>query len=102
MNRVLLGNKRVRAMAYYWYQGRGRVESSEYRVKWDLLRDAALYGRTEEALVRIVVPVNDPATGKVPTMEDDAVKEADALARRIAAELVPAVDRVMPRGSFGG
>ena len=101
MNRVLLANKTVRAMVYYWYQGRGRIASSEYGVKWDLLRDAALYGRTEEALVRIVVPVNDPVMG-AGTIDDAAVREADAMAMRVAAELAPAVDRVMPRGSFGG
>ncbi|MBL0171142.1 MAG: EpsI family protein, partial [Gemmatimonadaceae bacterium] len=38
-NRVILSNQGVRALVYYWYQGRGRQESSEYRVKWDLLRD---------------------------------------------------------------
>jgi EpsI family protein len=101
VNRVLLANKNVRAMVYYWYQGRGRVASSEYGVKWDLLRDAALYGRTEEALVRIVVYVNDPEVG-AGTIDDAAVREADAMAMRVAAELAPAVDRVMPRGSFGG
>ena len=100
VNRVLLANKNIRAMVYYWYQGRGRVASSEYGVKWDLLRDAALYGRTEEALVRIVVAVNDPVLG-TGTIDDAAVREADAVAMRVAAELAPAVERVMPRG-FGG
>ena len=101
VNRVLLANKNVRALVYYWYQGRGRIASSEYGVKWDLLRDAALYGRTEEALVRIVVPVGDPVAGKPPTIDDGAVRSADALAVRVAAELAPAVDRVIPSGSFG-
>jgi hypothetical protein len=41
----------------YWYQGRGRVESNEYAVKWNLLRDAAVRQRSDEALVRVVVPV---------------------------------------------
>ena len=57
VNRYLLANKGAQALVYYWYEGRGRVEPSEYRVKWNLIRDAARYGRTEEALVRIVVPV---------------------------------------------
>jgi hypothetical protein len=46
---------------YYWYQGRGRVAASEYQVKWELLRDAALRARTEEAMVRIVVPLGAAA-----------------------------------------
>ena len=94
-NRVLLANGRARALVYYWYQGRGRIESSEYRVKWDLLRDAALYGRTEESLVRIVIPLPEVVG------QDDASKErarsADALVSGIVKELVPAVYAVMPR-----
>ena len=39
-------------------QGRGRVAANEYRVKWDLLRDAALRSRSEEALVRLVLPLS--------------------------------------------
>lgn len=84
VNRYMLANKGQRALVYYWYQGRGRVEASEYRVKWDLMRDAALRGRTEEALVRIVVPITD------------GIEDPDALARRIAAKLVPAVSLKLP------
>ena len=84
VNRYMLANKGQRALVYYWYQGRGRVEASEYRVKWDLMRDAALRGRTEEALVRIVVPITD------------GIKDPDELARRVAAKLVPVVSRKLP------
>lgn len=84
INRYELANGDSHALVYYWYQGRGRVESSEYKVKWDLLRDAALTGRSEEALVRIVVPM----TG--------AIEDPDALARQIAEELVPAVEQRLP------
>jgi len=49
-----------------------------------LLRDAALRGRTDEALVRILVPVT--------TTDADA----DALARRVAATLVTEVWRLLP------
>ena len=59
VNRFLLANGRAKALVYYWYQGRGRVEANEYRVKWNLLRDAAISGRTEESLVRIVLPLGD-------------------------------------------
>lgn len=81
VNRYLLQNKEQRALVFYWYQGRGRVAASEYRVKWELLRDAATRGRTEEALVRIVVFL-DPQTTEA---------AAEELARRVAADLIPAV-----------
>lgn len=91
VTKVILANNGVRALVYYWYQGRGRIEASEYTVKWDLLRDAALYGRTEEALVRIVVPIERGvgATGPEVTVADD-------LAKRIAGPLIESVDKVMP------
>ena len=56
VNRYLLKKGAMEAVVYYWYQGRGRVVASEYTVKWNLLRDAALLGRSDEALVRIVLP----------------------------------------------
>jgi EpsI family protein len=84
VNRYTLARSGQKAIVYYWYQGRGRVEANEYRVKLQLLRDAALRGRTEEALVRVVVPVSGS--------EADAV----ARARRVSAQLVPEVFRVLP------
>jgi EpsI family protein len=84
VNRYVIAKKEQRALVYYWYQGRGRVSANEYRVKWELLRDASLKHRTDEALVRIVVPVW--------TSEQDA----EQLARRVAAWLVPGVYRLLP------
>ena len=91
VNRVILGNQGVRAMVYYWYQGRGRIQSNEYQVKWDLLRDAALYGRTEEALVRIVVPIERGVGTSGPE-----VAKADSTAMKVAVPLIESVYRVLP------
>ncbi|MFL5576834.1 MAG: exosortase C-terminal domain/associated protein EpsI [Gemmatimonadaceae bacterium] len=96
INRYLLANGTSRALVYYWYQGRGRVEANEYRVKWNLLRDAALRGRTEEALVRIVVPLAPPTPA-----DPRPVETADALAQATAARLISEVARVMPRATGG-
>jgi EpsI family protein len=95
VNRWLLANGAQQAVVFYWYQGRGRVESNEYRVKWDLLRDAALTGRTEEALVRVMVPVIPE--GRNRQAWDAAQARADSLARRVAEQLIPSVDDVLPR-----
>ncbi len=96
VNRVLLSNRGARALVYYWYQGRGRIEASEYRVKWDLMRDAALYGRTEEALVRIVVPISAAKRG-VAAQDEAGFRAADSLARRVAASLADSVMLALPR-----
>lgn len=83
VNRYLLQNGVHRAVVFYWYQGRGRVAWNEYAVKWDLLRDAALRRRSDEALVRIVVPVR--------RSEAEAVTLATQVARRVVESLVPAL-----------
>jgi EpsI family protein len=98
VKRYLLANGAARAMVYYWYQGRGRIEANEYKVKWDLLRDAALHGRTEEALVRVVVPVAAPADAS-PAAEAAVLADADRIALAAAERMIPAVDRVMPRAA---
>ena len=84
VNRYELANKTARALVYYWYEGRGRVEASEYKVKWELLRDAALTGRSEEALVRIVVPLTERMTNP------------DSIAVSVGQMLVPTVRKLLP------
>ncbi len=84
VNRYVLKRGQQRAVVLYWYQGRGRIESNEYRVKWNLLRDAALRRRSDEALVRIVVPAK--------TTEEAAFETAS----RAAVSLLPAVTQALP------
>jgi EpsI family protein len=84
VNRYLLQNGDYKALALYWYQGRGRVVSNEYVVKWDLLRDAALRRRSDEALVRILVPIGSD--------EEAAFRTASEAAARI----IPAVGTALP------
>ena len=96
VNRYLLANGPSQAVVYYWYQGRGRVAWSEYGVKWDLLRDAAKHGRTEEALVRVMVPLEQATSGTAAELQA-RLKRADDIASRVALELLPQVDRVLPR-----
>jgi EpsI family protein len=86
VNRYLLVNKQQRALVYYWYQGRGRVEANEYRVKLQLLRDSALRGRSDEALVRVVVPMRTAG----------AEAAAGELGARVSEQLIPRLAAVLP------
>lgn len=85
VNRVLLHRRGQRAVVLYWYQGRGRIEGSEYRVKWNLLRDAALRRRSDEALVRVVVPVRGTES------------QAYGHAMHVASAVAPALAAALPR-----
>lgn len=96
INRYMLKNGPARAVVYYWYQGRGRVVASEYAVKWNLLRDAAFRGHTEEALVRVVVPVHI-ANGALTPPSEPSVAAANALGKGVAERLIGEVNRILPR-----
>jgi EpsI family protein len=100
VNRYVLKNGATRAVVYYWYQGRGRVVASEYAVKWNLLRDAAFRGHTEEALVRVVVPVT-AASGN-PEALDKGLENASELGKSVAARLIGDVSRVLPNSGATG
>lgn len=86
VNQYLIGNGPAQAAVLYWYQGRGRVEANEYAVKWHLLRDQAVHGRSDEALVRVIVPVDRDATAAF----ERAVEIAKQLVLQVDAALPPA------------
>jgi EpsI family protein len=100
VNQYILKNGAATAVAYYWYQGRGRVVANEYRVKLNLLRDAAFLGHTEEALVRVVVPVagETTATAAIP---EKALADASVVGDQIATRMIRDVARVLPGKSRG-
>ncbi len=101
LNRYLIKNRASTAVVYYWYQGRGRIVSNEYAVKWNLLRDAALSGHTEEALVRVVVPVHAPSDASDRVLQASAASAADSLGEVIAKRLARDVARVLPKTQAG-
>jgi EpsI family protein len=97
VNRYVLRNEQgATAVVFYWYQGRGRVVANEYAVKWNLLRDAALAGHTEEALVRVVIPVISGRSGSAEGTS--SIESANTLGAQIATRLLHEVSRVLPVG----
>jgi len=57
VNRALISKGNAQQVVYYWFEQRGRVLANEYLVKWYILRDSLLMGRTDGALVRLMAPV---------------------------------------------
>jgi EpsI family protein len=57
---VSLGDKK--SVVLYWYQSHGRVVAEEYKAKFFLVADSVRYHRSDEALVRVVVPVTSAAS----------------------------------------
>jgi EpsI family protein len=70
----------------YWYQAHGRIVASEYWGKFYLVYDALRLNRTDAALVRITVPIQDDDEAK-------AKQRAVEFARQITTD----VDQIIPR-----
>lgn len=61
VNRSLISLGDQRMLVYYWFQGRGRIETNEYRAKWYIFWDSLTRNRTDGALVRVITRVPDVA-----------------------------------------
>jgi exosortase D (VPLPA-CTERM-specific) len=59
VNRAIIQKGNDKALVYYWFQGRGRIESNEFAVKLHLMSDAMVRQRTDGALVRLVTPIRE-------------------------------------------
>ncbi len=57
INEYVIEKDGEQMLAFYWYQGRGRIVASEYWGRWYTLRDAVRRGRTDGALIRVIIPV---------------------------------------------
>jgi exosortase D (VPLPA-CTERM-specific) len=59
VNRAIIQKGNEKALVYYWFQGRGRIEANEFSVKLHLMSDAMVRQRTDGALVRLVTPIRE-------------------------------------------
>lgn len=86
-NEYLIEKDGVRMLALYWYQGRGKLIAGEYRARFDTIKDAMWLGRTDAALLRIIVPM-----GK----GDDAENFARTAALDFARKMLPILPAYIP------
>ena len=57
VNRAIIQKGDQRQLVYYWFDQRGRLLTSEFAVKWYILRDGLVRNRSDGALMRLVTPV---------------------------------------------
>jgi EpsI family protein len=72
-------------LVLYWYQSHGRTVASEYIAKMDMVLDAIELNRTDGALVRISLPI-----------EDDAAA-AEKIAREFVGQIYPLLKEYIPQ-----
>jgi EpsI family protein len=81
VRRFVVQRDTMRATALYWQQGRGHAEARPLALKWNQIRDGMLFRRSDEALIRVMVPLTNG--------EAAANEVAEAVAAELA-ELLPA------------
>ncbi len=64
VNRYIVARGENQSVVLYWYQSRNRVIASEYSAKIYTVADSIRYNRSDTALVRVVVNVNNGNTQK--------------------------------------
>lgn len=62
INEYMIEKDGAQMLALYWYHGRGRVVASEYWGRLYTLADAVSRGRTDGALIRVIVPLSAQQT----------------------------------------
>jgi EpsI family protein len=83
-NKYIIENGGVRQLMLYWYQGRGRVVTSEYWGKVYTVLDSIRMRRSDAAMVRITVPVTSSDVDALNT-----AKELAAATSSVLPEFVP-------------
>ncbi len=81
-NRVVIKKGDYTQLVYYWFQGRGRVITNEYMVKWYLFWDAMTQHRTDGALVRLTTLIQP----------GDTLEAADKRVHDLARQTIPLLD----------
>ncbi len=87
LNEYRIEHHTGRMIALYWYHGRNRMDASEYRGRLHTIEDAIARGRTDGALVRILVPMDRDGH-----LEDFARRAA----RDFARDLLPLLPAYVP------
>jgi EpsI family protein len=59
MNRYIVSHQEERSLVLYWYQSAHRVVANEYLAKFSLIYDSLRYHRSDEALIRVIVPLGE-------------------------------------------
>ncbi len=59
VNRYVIAHGDNRSLVLYWYQSRDRAVASEYKAKFWVVADAMRYNRTDTALIRVVIPIQN-------------------------------------------
>lgn len=78
-NRFIIETGNYRAVMIYWYQGRGRIEASEYVDKFNTVLDSVLKRRTDGSMVRVMTSIGRDESAAMAAAIDISAHLADSL-----------------------
>jgi len=94
VNRYIVSKDGQRNLVFYWYQNQHRVTANEYLSKFYLVWDSLRYHRSDEALIRVIVPIDGKADDQAEANAKQFIRDVyQPLKRQIwsgqqAAELI--------------
>ena len=74
VNRYVIVHGDARELVLYWYQSRDRVVADEFKAKFWVVADAMRLNRTDTALVRVIVPINNNDENTATNIATDFVR----------------------------
>ena len=88
LNRFIVQNGLDRQLVLYWYESHGRTVASEYKARMDMVVDAIKLNRTDGALVRVSLPMED---------NDPSGAVAEKTAREFVGQIHPMLKEYIPQ-----
>lgn len=88
VNDLVIQKDLDRQVVLYWYQSHGRVVASEYLGRAYMALDAVRLNRTDGAMVRVIVPVDDRSP--------DGLQAASRAAVEFSRTMFPQLSRYLP------
>jgi EpsI family protein len=82
-NRYRIENGIYNEIMIYWYQGRGRIEQSEYRDKLNTIYDSVTRRRSDGAMVRVMTSVGNDEKTATQAAVDLSAQLADKLSEYV-------------------
>ncbi|RMF35270.1 MAG: VPLPA-CTERM-specific exosortase XrtD [Alphaproteobacteria bacterium] len=86
VNRAVISKGLDRQLVWYWFQGRGRRETSDIAAKLTIALDTLQRGRSDGALIRLVTPIG----------REESEAEAEARLAGFLAAALPRLPRFLP------
>jgi len=86
VSRALMEKLNSRQLSYYWFPQRGRILTDLYQLKLYAFWDALTRGRTDGALVRVIMPVG----------ASEPIEKSEAVLQDFTRQVLPILDRYIP------